>query len=169
MEQPDNRTRFRLTPVGVVFTLLVPVPVAGLVPWLITRWTFQAPFLNVEALRLAGAALIAVGVGVYTIAIGHFGHHGAKPFPPVAAIVSAGIYSWMRNPMYAGVVMVLVGQAVLFGSRALLAYALAWLVAFHLFEVGYDERELARMFPDVYPDYCRRTPRWIPRRPKPRT
>jgi protein-S-isoprenylcysteine O-methyltransferase Ste14 len=164
----SGRTPLKLTRAGALFTLVVPVPVAGIIPWFITHWAFQPAFGHLEALRFAGAVLIAAGIVMYAFALGHLGHHDARPFPPVARIVSAGIYGWMRNPMYAGVVAALTGQALLFGSRALLYYALGWFVAFHLFEVGYDERALTRQFPAVYPDYCERTPRWIPRRPKPR-
>jgi protein-S-isoprenylcysteine O-methyltransferase Ste14 len=166
MEQTPGKIRLRLTQIGALFTLLVPVPVVGIIPWYITRWIIQPAFLGVEPLRYVGAVLIVAGCSVYVVGLGHLGHHGTHPIPPVVNIVSAGIYAWTRNPMYSGVIMMLIGQALLFGSRDLLEYALGWFLFFHCFEVFYDEPVLKHKFADVYPAYCERTPRWIPRLPR---
>jgi protein-S-isoprenylcysteine O-methyltransferase Ste14 len=160
--------RLKLTKIGAIFTLLVPVPVVIVIPWYITRWNLQPAFFGLEALRYLGALLTAGGLIVYGVAIGHLGHYGANPVPPVATIVSEGIYEWTRNPMYTGVVSALTGQAILFASRGMLYYALGWFLLFHVFEVTYDEPALKQQFAAVYPDYCRNTPRWIPRRPRPK-
>ena len=58
-----------------------------------------------------------------------------------------------------------IAQALVFASPAVLAYAGALALTFHVFVVLYEEPTLRRQFGDDYEDYCRRVPRWWPRRP----
>jgi protein-S-isoprenylcysteine O-methyltransferase Ste14 len=67
--------------------------------------------------------------------------------------------------MYVGGVLVLLGQALYFRSRALLLYTVLWWVATHLFVVLYEEPRLASEFDGEYDEYRRAVPRYIPRRP----
>ena len=62
-----------------------------------------------------------------------------------------------------GVVSVVLGEAVLFGSSRLLAYAGAVFTGFHLFVLLYEEPAHRRRFGAEFDEYCRRVPRWIPR------
>ncbi len=76
-------------------------------------------------------------------------------------IVTAGPYRWVRNPMYLGHLVFLVGLALALGSwpgAAVFAFHLAW---FHR-RVRDDEKRLAELFGEPYRDYCRRVKRWIP-------
>jgi len=60
----------------------------------------------------------------------------------------------------------ILGEAWLFMSLWLLAYAGAMAVFFHLFVIGYEERALRRRFGRTYLEYRRTVPRWIPRPPR---
>ncbi len=61
----------------------------------------------------------------------------------------------------------MLGEAGLFGSLRLLAYAGVLAVCFHLFVTGYEEPALRRRFGPAYLAYRHAVPRWIPRRPRP--
>jgi protein-S-isoprenylcysteine O-methyltransferase Ste14 len=80
-------------------------------------------------------------------------------------VVATGPYRWVRNPIYIGALLVVLGEAWLFMSLPVLAYAGAMAVFFHLFVTGYEERRLGRRFGRTYLEYRREVPRWIPRRP----
>ncbi len=60
--------------------------------------------------------------------------------------------------------LIVLGEAWLFRSLRLLAYAVAMAVFFHLFVTGYEERTLSRRFGSTYLEYRRMVPRWIPAR-----
>jgi protein-S-isoprenylcysteine O-methyltransferase Ste14 len=78
-------------------------------------------------------------------------------------LVRGAIYRFVRNPMYVGVTAILWGEALVFASPNLLVYAAtAWLV-FHLVIVFLEEPHLRRTRGPEYVEYCRTTPRWIPR------
>jgi hypothetical protein len=84
------------------------------------------------------------------------------PWDAPSRVVAAGPYRWVRNPIYLAALLVVLGEAWLFLSLPLLAYAGAMAVLFHLFVTGYEEPTLRRHFGRTYLEYQRMVPRWIP-------
>jgi protein-S-isoprenylcysteine O-methyltransferase Ste14 len=153
---------------NLLFTVLVPGAVAGLVPYLIlARGADSAPIAWGPAQWLA-LALGFLGAGVYAWCVWDFASRGRgtpAPIDPPRTLVVSGPYRYVRNPMYCGVLLVLVGQVLFFASRPLLLYALAWLGVVHLFVVLYEEPALRRRFDGSYEHYREAVRRWIPARP----
>ena len=151
---------------SALFFVVAPATVAGLIPWWITRWEFRQPFLDLEAIRVVGILLIVPGAPGLVDSFARFALQGLgtpAPIAPTENLVVTGLYRYVRNPMYVAVVVVILGQAVLFGDWRLIVYAmLVWLV-FHAFVVGYEEPTLARRFGTRYDDFRANVPRWIPR------
>jgi protein-S-isoprenylcysteine O-methyltransferase Ste14 len=151
--------------VSVLFTVLGgPGILLVLLPWWVTR--FHIPPVEPPWQKLLGAALIFAGLTPLFDSIRRFiyvGRGTLVPAAPTERLVVSGLYRYVRNPMYIGVLLVLVGEAALFGSRdlAILA-AVAWL-GFHLFVRFHEEPALARRFPLDFPAYKRHVPRWMPR------
>ena len=88
------------------------------------------------------------------------GHGTLAPIDPPRQLVVSGLYRFTRNPMYNGVVAVLLGQAWFFSSVRLLDYAATVLVCFHLFVVLYEEPSLESRFGESYLSYRKAVPRW---------
>ena len=148
---------------SLVFLVFAPGTLAGLVPWLLTGWRIgEAPL----ALRLAGGALIAAGLVQLLECFGRFALEGRgtpAPVAPTERLVVSGPYRRLRNPMYAAVTAIILGQAALFASPVLALYgAVVWL-GFHLFVLAYEEPKLRRSFPAEYEAFAAAVPRWIPR------
>ncbi len=122
----------------------------------------------IGAPQVAGAGLLVLGGALVLLCIVTFAQIGRgtpAPFDPPRRLVTTGPYRFLRNPMYLGAGLALVGAAVFYGSWALLAYALSFFALTHLFVVSYEEPTLRRLFGAEYDDYLSRVPRWIPRRP----
>lgn len=85
------------------------------------------------------------------------------PIDPPKVLVGEGLYRFVRNPMYLGGLLILLGDVLWFRSVRVLIYAAAVAAAFHLFVVFYEERVLRAAYGDAYIAYCRNVPRWIPR------
>ncbi|MET0398469.1 MAG: isoprenylcysteine carboxylmethyltransferase family protein [Longimicrobiaceae bacterium] len=153
---------------NLLFTVLVPGAVAGLVPYLIlARGADASPVVRGSAQWLA-LAVGVLGAGVYAWCVWDFAARGRgtpAPIDPPRTLVVSGPYRYVRNPMYCGVLLVLVGQVLFFASRPLLLYALAWLGVVHLFVVLYEEPALRRRFGGSYEEYRVAVRRWIPGRP----
>lgn len=80
---------------------------------------------------------------------------------PPRELVVTGLYRLSRNPMYVGVVSILLGEVVYFGDARLAVYAAAVAIGFHLRVLLYEEPVLRGMFGDAYAAYCAKTPRWF--------
>jgi len=156
-----TRSRLRAASGSFGFVLLGgPTIVAGLVPWLITRWNADhAPL----PLRILGAAFLAAGALLVIETTARFAVQGRgtpAPWAPPERFVARGSYRVTRNPMYVGVIALIVGQAILLGREILFAWAAAAWLIFHLFVLLHEEPDLRRRFGVEYEDYCRRVPRW---------
>jgi protein-S-isoprenylcysteine O-methyltransferase Ste14 len=159
-------TRARALLGSLVFLVLAPGTVSGLVPWWLSGWQVRPPFLGFAPVRVAGVALVAAGAAALLESFARFALRGLGTPAPVAPprhLVVTGLYRHVRNPMYVANVAAVLGQALLLGDRRVLGYAaVLWLVC-HLFVVGYEEPTLRRTFGEEYETFRANVPRWIPR------
>lgn len=148
-----------------VFTLVVPGMVAGYVPWTIARREALRPRLELPF--ALGLLPILVGAAIYLWCAWEFATRGLgtpAPIDPPKTLMARGLYRHVRNPMYVGVLSAILGEALLFGARVLLGYAVCVFAAFAAMVLLYEEPALRSAFGEAYAEYCRRVPRWIPRR-----
>jgi protein-S-isoprenylcysteine O-methyltransferase Ste14 len=151
---------------AAAFFLMAPLVMGGVLPWWISRWHPGPRVPGQSLLTIVGAAATAAGVVVVVEAFVRFVRHGRgtpAPYDPARRLVVSGAYRYVRNPMYVGLMLVVLGQALILRHGALLAYALVLFTAFHLRIVLKEEPELRQRFGDEYDEYCRRVQRWIPR------
>ena len=149
----------------LIFTILVPGTVAGIVPWLLLQSSGEAAHLTPSP-WLIGLLPLLLGVGLYFWCAGAFTFIGKGTPAPIDApifLVREGPYQWVRNPMYLAVLSVIIGEAILFHSLLLVGYALLEWVVVHLFVVFFEEPSLRRQFGESYEAYLRTVPRWLPR------
>lgn len=146
-------------------TLLVvlglPLTVAAILPFALSgEATASAGILRTLAqlLFLAGAGLF--GWALLSFAMG--GQGEPSPLDPPRQLVTGGPYRWSRNPMFVGLLAVILGWAVLYASLTVLGYGVLAAVAFHLFVVMREEPVLFRKFGAPYEAFRARVPRWLP-------
>ncbi len=148
-------------------TLLFTVVVPGTVVVLVPRWLMGGGgTLHGGWLGAAGALLLVAGAALYLRCAWEFAVRGRgtpAPVDPPRELVVAGAYRYVRNPMYIGVLSMLVGEAALYRAGVLLGYAGALFLAFHWFVVTYEEPTLRRRFGASHERYCAAVPRWLPR------
>lgn len=149
-----------------LFFFLAPGVVAGLVPWLLSHWTFRSTTWDSLPLRWTGAAFVAIGLGALIECFVRFALRGRgtpAPLLPTEVLIVSGLYRFVRNPMYVAVFLIVAGQGVLFGSTPILLYAACVWIAFTLFVLLYEEPTLRRRFGQQYSEYCTHVHRWVPR------
>lgn len=104
---------------SLIFLVLAPGVVAGLVPWWLTSWQVREPLPHWLPLRVAGSALLAAGVIALLHAFARFVVEGLgtpAPVAPTEHLVVGGLYGYVRNPMYLAVAATIVGQALALGQ-----------------------------------------------------
>ena len=107
--------------------------------------------------------LIGIGTSVLLRCVWDFfaaGRGTLAPFDPPRKLVVSGLYRFTRNPMYNGVVCVLIGEAWLFHDGSLWKYTAMVFGMFHLMVTVYEEPTLESQFGEGFRTYKRAVPRW---------
>jgi protein-S-isoprenylcysteine O-methyltransferase Ste14 len=149
----------------VLFALLIPGTELVLAPYLLVRCLGEQ--FNPDHMRWLGLFLFVPGLAIITWCFVDFiqcGRGTPAPYDPPRRLVIAGLYRYVRNPQYIGVVLVVLSEAIFFGSLVLLGYAAFFAIGYHLFVRFYEEPTLKRLFGEDYTRYCEAVPRWIPKR-----
>lgn len=136
-----------------------------LVPYLLGYWRFEHPLPWWIAAQVVGWILIGLGAVPIVLAFVEFVRAGGTPVPIAAPprLVVRGLYRHVRNPIYVGFLVVLVGQALVFGSFSLVVYAaVSWGIGAAAVRF-YEQPRLARRFGAEYQQYLQAVPPWIPR------
>ena len=139
---------------------LLPGVVAGVVPALLVDGPASWPLIVLGGLIAAlGLALIVQTVALFATV----GEGTLAPWDPTARLVVRGPYRRVRNPMISGVLCVLLGEALLFGSPAVLAwFAIVFAINAVYFPLV-EEPGLQQRFGADYEAYRAAVPRWLPR------
>jgi protein-S-isoprenylcysteine O-methyltransferase Ste14 len=140
--------------------LALPVVVAGFLPWFLS---------DIDGWRIRGTALgwpiFCLGVGVVLWCVRDFyviGKGTLAPWDPPRRLVIVGLYQFMRNPMYVGVLGCVAGWSLIIGSPLIAAYTGMLAIGFHLRVIFYEEPTLARQFGDEWIQYRATVNRWLP-------
>jgi protein-S-isoprenylcysteine O-methyltransferase Ste14 len=150
-----------------VFFVVGPGLVAGLVPWVISGWQVRGPITPLSAAQMAlGGIILVIAIVVLVRAFARFAMEGwgtPVPVAPPERLVIGGEYRYVRNPMYVALITAVLGQAMIFGSFALLLYAvMIWAIS-AAFVRWYEEPVLLKRFGDEYQRYRHNVRPWLPR------
>jgi protein-S-isoprenylcysteine O-methyltransferase Ste14 len=147
-------------------SLIVSAIFVSIWTWFIPRW-MAGGGLNAQP-NVPAIVLMAIGGAIAFRCLIDFAWRGLgtpAPFDPPRRLVVSGLYRWVRNPMYVGMGILLIGEALLLPAirlQMLAMVAILWIVV-TLFIVVYEEPTLRRLFGEDYERYCRNVRRWIPR------
>src|SRR5262249_38191725 len=149
---------------SLFFTFLLPGTVTVLIPYWIVSSNVRVR--NIHWFQYPGVPLILIGAAGLLVCILQFFSEGRGKLAPIDSpkeLVVRGLYKYVRNPMYVSVVTILVGEAIVFGSSAIIIEAAIFITLAYLFVVFYEEPSLRRQFGESYEKYAYRVGRWIPR------
>lgn len=150
---------------NLLFTILQPGLVAGLIPLWITGFRINNIFDEVWQLdHYIGTIAFLIGFVIMLWCIISFAVKGRgtlSPLDPTKRLVVTGLYKFSRNPMYVGVTLILIGEAIFFQSVELWIYSLFVFITFNIFAILVEEPRLRKDFGEEYNLYCQKVRRWI--------
>jgi protein-S-isoprenylcysteine O-methyltransferase Ste14 len=145
-----------------IISFILPVTVLILVPSWIEKNFIISSTLN----GAVGLGIEAIGLGIMITCISSFiriGKGTLAPWSPPKNFVVTGLYRYVRNPMILGVLIVLLGESVMFYSRAILEWAGTFFVINTVYFFILEEPQLEERFGEDYQVYKKHVGRWIPR------
>lgn len=120
------------------------------------------PFAHQTAI---GIALVVLGVGIVGVSLRSFAVMGTTPDPTqpqkATELVTSGVYSLSRNPMYVGDAVMLAGIAVWIENLIGLVPLAAFVLFIDRFQIPAEEQALAEIFGDRYTAYRGKVRRWL--------
>jgi len=156
----------------IIFTTIVPGTVAGYLPHRLIQ-DIHEDWQN-QILKWLGLGLTITGILIYAACAISFLVKGlgtpniwfAKPLKFIMGeepkkMVSLGLYKYSRNPMYLGVLTVVLGEALFYQRTILLHYLLFLFILFHLVVIMIEEPHLKKKFGKDYEQYRKQTRRWF--------
>lgn len=144
---------------------IFPVVVWVALPALVHRWGGGWRPIPIGSGRWVGLPLILGGFGLAIACAVLFARRGEgtpAPWDPPRRLVVTGPYRYVRNPMLLGVLVGLLGEALLFASLPILLYAALLAAVAHAWIVLREEPELEARFGETYRVYRAMVPRWLP-------
>ena len=144
-------------PVPPVYLLLTLIVMGAL------HWYVPITSLVPSPYRYGGIALIVLGFAVTAPAAQAFRRLGTplKPFEESTVVVTTGIFRFTRNPMYLGMVVGLLGVAILLGSLVSFLPVPVFVMIIHVQFIVHEERFMEELFGAEYLAYKRKVRRWI--------
>lgn len=149
---------------NLIFTILQPGVVCIGIPWLILNNIKELLSKTPSFVFLVACVFMLVGTCILFYSIYLFatiGHGTLSPLDPTKNLVQTGLYKYSRNPMYVGVMLILLSECLLFQNQHLLNYTLAVFILFNIFIIFVEEPRLVREFGQDYANYCKQVRRWL--------
>jgi protein-S-isoprenylcysteine O-methyltransferase Ste14 len=151
----------------LLWTTLCPGTVTLFIPYffLLEKSSIDAPQSLAD---WSGLIFMGIGAGILISCIymfARFGKGTLSPFDPARHLVIEGLYRYVRNPMYVGVMIMLLGEAIFFHSWTFLIYAVIVFILFNGFIISYEEPYLKKEFGEQYDRYRKHVRRWLPGKP----
>jgi len=148
---------------SLLFLIIAPGVVAGYIPLALLR---NGPKIETGVFAYLAFPLWLIGMVILLWSFWNFlieGRGTPAPIDPPKELVAVGFYRYVRNPMYVGVLLILIGHFLWFKNVWLIVYAAVAFLIVHLFVTLYEEPTLKRKFGAGYEEYLKKVPRWIPR------
>ena len=133
-------------------------------PFWIASWS--PPLFHLGILRSLALPLWTVGAWIIIrccIDIIRHGHGTPAHMDPPKELITTGFYRHVRNPVYLGALLAMIGHILWSGSIWVIVYFLIYVIAFYILITVFEEPSLRTRFGLGYEEYLKRVPRWIPR------
>ncbi|MGI9202197.1 MAG: methyltransferase family protein [Woeseiaceae bacterium] len=146
----------------------IPPPVilllSGIAAWFIAHseygYPIDIPFALIVAIVLATSGLLIAARAIRQFAKAETTVNPLQP-SEASSLVDTGIFARTRNPMYLGLLLVLLGWSVWLQSAGTILVLLAFVLYLTELQIKPEEAALRKVFGQTYIDYCARVRRWI--------
>jgi len=127
------------------------------------KWAIPIPFAVPAVVQNIGFVLLAIGFLLGAAAFMEFRKAGTtiNPHGNVSSIIGSGVYRFTRNPIYLGMVLMLIGLPLLSGTWWGLILAPVLIFSLNNLVIQHEETYLERKFGEVYTGYKSRVRRWL--------
>jgi protein-S-isoprenylcysteine O-methyltransferase Ste14 len=131
-----------------------------LVSWALPQFGFVFPARGLFVVSFAGAGVVTSALGVVSFRRARTTVNPTRPGSSTC-LVRSGVYTFTRNPMYLGFLLVLVGWAIFLSNALAFLLLPAFILYMNRFQIEPEERALASKFAQEFVAYKSGVRRWL--------
>ena len=144
---------------------LIPPPIVTIVFLFVIFFTKDLFRFSLIFPSLPGYITIFTGLMIIFVAVRQFKHANTtiNPVKPenASVLVSSGVFSYSRNPMYLGMLLIIIGFSVIHNLIAILVFMPIWIIYMTYLQIIPEEEAMKKIFKEDFINYCKKTRRWI--------
>ena len=144
---------------------LIPPPIVTIVFLFVIFFTKDLFRFSVTLPSSLGFIIIFTGLVIIFIAARQFkaANTTINPIKPenASVLVSKGIFSYSRNPMYLGMLLIIIGFSIIHNFLAIIVIMPIWIIYMTYFQIIPEEEAMEIVFEEDFVNYCKKTRRWI--------
>ena len=152
-------------------SFLLPISATIIIPAIIIWFSDASRIFRIHMVlpvlqAIVGVIFVVLGLTLLITTIRLFiivGRGTLAPWDPTKKFVAVGPYRYTRNPMISGVIFILIGETIIFGSISLLLWAVTFFIINTIYFILSEEPGLKKRFGEQYLQYKKNVPRWLPR------
>jgi len=155
MTEPKDHANVRIPPpILALLHIIAAFLLARLIP---------LPFIAPSIVKYIGFALVVIGflLGLGAALTFRRARTTLDPYHPVSSIVTSGIYSFSRNPIYLGFLLMVIGIPLVGGTYWGIILAPIFILLCNRLVIEHEEAYLGKKFGTTYSDYTSRVRRWL--------
>jgi|TARA_Y100000389_G_scaffold124294_1_gene121660 protein-S-isoprenylcysteine O-methyltransferase Ste14 len=124
-----------------------------------------SPVYSFENSNMISVIFLLFGLGIFSAAVQSFKKHKTtiNPLSPdkASSLVNSGIFSYSRNPMYLGMLLILLSVSFKFNISGGLFISFLFKIYITRFQIIPEEKAMAKLFGEEFITYKNQTRRWI--------
>jgi len=144
---------------------LIPPPIVTIVFLFVIFFTKDIFRFSIELPTLLGYIIIVAGLIIIFVAAKQFkaANTTINPTKPETAsvLVSNGVFSYSRNPMYLGMLIIIIGFSIIHNLIAIIVFIPLWIIYMINFQIIPEEEAMKTLFKEEFLNYSKKTRRWI--------
>ena len=144
---------------------LIPPPIVTIVFLFVIFFTKDIFRFSIELPTLLGYITIVAGLTIIFVAAKQFkaANTTINPTKPETAsvLVSNGVFSYSRNPMYLGMLIIIIGFSIIHNLIAIIVFMPLWIIYMINFQIIPEEEAMKILFKEEFLNYSKKTRRWI--------
>ena len=144
---------------------LIPPPIVTIVFLFVIFFTKDLFRFSVTLPSSLGFIIIFAGLVIIFIAARQFKavNTTINPIKPenASVLVNKGIFSYSRNPMYLGMLLIIIGFSIIHNLMAIIVIMPIWIIYMTYFQIIPEEEAMEILFKEDFVNYCKKTRRWI--------
>ena len=123
------------------------------------------PSVNFKWQGLLALIILVVALGIIAMAVATFRRlqTTVNPLQPksASALATSGIFSYSRNPMYLGMLLILIALSLHMGAVASILLIPGFIIYISILQIAPEELAMSELFGGEFADYCHRVRRWL--------